>query len=129
MAYIQAKDAPAPRYIVTVMHTEHESSVSLFIDEQAARVEVKYWQDRHAEVYLGELLPTEPTVTAEQQPTSAGEPYSQGWLDCCRAANRLADLVCSMYHPKDEQARKTWPTATWAEMIAAELNIPIPGRD
>lgn len=55
------------------------------------------------------------------------------WKACCRASNRLADLVCAMYHPKDEQARKTWPTATWAELIASELDIETPsaqeGRD
>jgi hypothetical protein len=48
------------------------------------------------------------------------------WAGCCRASNRIADLVCLMYHPKDEQARKTWPTATWAELIASELGIEIP---
>ena len=48
------------------------------------------------------------------------------WLACTRAANRLADLVCLMYHPGDKMARLTWPTATWAEIIAAELGIQIP---
>ncbi len=51
------------------------------------------------------------------------------WADCCRASNRLADLVCLMYHPKGEQARKTWPTTTWAEIIASELGIEIPGQE
>ena len=48
------------------------------------------------------------------------------WPACCAAANRLADLVCSMYHPKDDKARQTWPTATWAEIIASELGIELP---
>jgi hypothetical protein len=48
------------------------------------------------------------------------------WSDCIRASNRLADLVCAMYHPKDEKARKTFPTATWAEIIASELGISVP---
>jgi hypothetical protein len=47
------------------------------------------------------------------------------WSACTRASNRLADLVCCMYHPKDELARKTYPTATWAEIIASELGIAI----
>jgi hypothetical protein len=51
------------------------------------------------------------------------------WAGCCRASNRLADLVCMMYHPKDEMARKVWPTATWAEIIASELGIEVPGED
>lgn len=46
------------------------------------------------------------------------------WEACVRAAGRLADLVCAMYHPGDVKARKTWPTATWAEIIAAELGVP-----
>lgn len=49
-----------------------------------------------------------------------------GWAQCVRASNQLADLVCSMYHPKDDKARKTWPTATWAEIIASELGIEVP---
>jgi hypothetical protein len=48
------------------------------------------------------------------------------WSNCCRAAGRLADLVCIMYHPKDEKARQTWPTATWAGIIASELGIELP---
>ena len=48
------------------------------------------------------------------------------WKACCRASNRLADLVCAMYHPGDVEARKTWPTATWAEIIASELGVEIP---
>ena len=52
--------------------------------------------------------------------------FGPSWHACCKASNRLADLVCSMYHPKNEQARKTWPTATWAEIIAAELGVEVP---
>ena len=54
---------------------------------------------------------------------------AEGWAACCRASNRLADLVCLMYHPKDPRYRKTWPTATWAEIIASELGIEVPGDD
>jgi hypothetical protein len=54
---------------------------------------------------------------------------AKDWAACCRASNRLADLVCFMYHPKDELARKTWPTATWAEIIASELGIPLPEEE
>lgn len=50
----------------------------------------------------------------------------ENWQSCCRAANRLADLVCMMYHPKDSQARVVFPTATWSEIIASELGIQIP---
>jgi len=52
--------------------------------------------------------------------------FSEGWSGCVRASNRIADLVCAMYHPGDDKARKTWPTATWAEIIAAELDIAVP---
>lgn len=52
--------------------------------------------------------------------------FGPDWSGCCRASNRLADLVCMMYHAKDEKARKTWPTATWAEIIAEEVGINIP---
>lgn len=45
------------------------------------------------------------------------------WAQCVRASNRLADLVCSMYHPGDDKARQTWPTSTWAEIIASELGV------
>lgn len=48
------------------------------------------------------------------------------WQGCCKAAGRLADLVCFMYHRQDEQARRIFPTSTWAEIIAAELNISTP---
>jgi hypothetical protein len=27
---------------------------------------------------------------------------------------------------EDEKARQTWPTATWAEIIASELGIKVP---
>lgn len=52
--------------------------------------------------------------------------FGPDWTACTRASNRLADLVCTMYHPRDEKARETWPTATWAEIIAAELEITVP---
>ncbi len=52
--------------------------------------------------------------------------FTEGWAGCCKASGRLADLVCAMYHPKDQKARQTWPTATWAEIIASELDIAIP---
>jgi hypothetical protein len=48
------------------------------------------------------------------------------WSKCVRASNRLMDLVCAMYHPKDAYARKIAPTITWAEIIAEELGIEIP---
>jgi len=48
------------------------------------------------------------------------------WGGCCRASSRLADMVCSMYHPGDKKARQTWPTATWAEIIASELGVNVP---
>lgn len=51
------------------------------------------------------------------------------WEGCVRASNRLADMVCLMYHPKDQKARDVWPTATWAEIIAAELGIEVPDTD
>lgn len=48
------------------------------------------------------------------------------WIACCRASNRIWDLVCAMYHPNDPRARQVAPTATCAEMIAAELGIEVP---
>lgn len=51
------------------------------------------------------------------------------WEDCCNASNELADMVCAMYHPGDKKARETWPTATWAEIIARNLGIQIPQSD
>lgn len=51
------------------------------------------------------------------------------WNGCCKASNRLADLVCAMYHPRNEQARRTFPTSTWAKIIAAELGIEIPDAE
>lgn len=53
----------------------------------------------------------------------------QDWAGCCRASCRLADLVCAMYHPDDPRVRKTWTTATWAEIIASELGIMVPGEE
>ena len=61
----------------------------------------------------------------KKQVKVAEKPYKQ-WKACTRASNRLADMVCMMYHPKDELARKVFPTATWAELIASELGIEIP---
>ena len=52
--------------------------------------------------------------------------FGPDWQACTRASNRLADLTCLMYHPKDEKARLTFPTATWAEIIASELGIDVP---
>jgi hypothetical protein len=52
-----------------------------------------------------------------------------GWSACCRASNRIADLVCAMYHPGDKVARKVFPTATWAEIIASELDVEIPENE
>lgn len=39
----------------------------------------------------------------------------ENWKACCRAANRLADLVCATYIPKEQRDsfRKVFPTATW----------------
>ena len=55
--------------------------------------------------------------------------YTKEWVACSRAANRLADLVCLMYHPKDDLARRIFPTATWTEIIASELGIEIPDSE
>lgn len=55
--------------------------------------------------------------------------YSPEWTACCRASNRLMDLVCAMYHPGDKKTRLTAPTSTWAEIIAEELGIEIPQSD
>lgn len=54
---------------------------------------------------------------------------SNDWSACCRASNRLADLACAMYHPKDVKARVVFPTATWAEIIASELGIEVPDEE
>lgn len=51
------------------------------------------------------------------------------WQGCVRAANRLMDLVCLMYHPGDEKARRVAPTATWAGIIAEELGIVTPSQE
>lgn len=55
--------------------------------------------------------------------------FADGWSGCVSAANQLADMVCLMYHPKDEKARKTFPTATWAEIIAREVGVTIPNSE
>lgn len=55
--------------------------------------------------------------------------YSEKWRACCRASGRIADMVCTMYHPGNKKARDTWPTATWAEIIAVELGIELPNQD
>lgn len=52
--------------------------------------------------------------------------FGPDWKACSRASNRLADLLAAVYAPKDEMARKLMPTATWAEIIASELDIPVP---
>ena len=65
-----------------------------------------------------------------------GGAYAKGYVfvfgpemsACHRAANQLADLVCLMYHPNDAKARETYPTATWAEIIASELGIQYAGE-
>jgi len=51
--------------------------------------------------------------------------FGPDFASCLRASNRLADLVCAMYHPKDEEARTVFPTATWAEVIASELGVEV----
>jgi hypothetical protein len=66
------------------------------------------------------------TSKAGAVPCPACQWAQDQWAGCCRASNRLADLVCSMYHPRDPKARQTWPTATWAEIIAQELGIAVP---
>jgi hypothetical protein len=66
--------------------------------------------------------------------TLIGGSYGKGYVftfgpdfaACHRASNRLADMVCAMYHPGDKKARETWPTATWAEIIASELGVEVP---
>lgn len=57
-----------------------------------------------------------PSYTRKRKPDAR-------WIKCVRAADRLADMVCLMYHPGDTKARLTWPTATWAEIIASELGV------
>lgn len=52
--------------------------------------------------------------------------FGPDWKGCVSASNRLADLVCAIYHPRDQKARQAWPTATWAEIIAAELGVNVP---
>lgn len=52
--------------------------------------------------------------------------FSTGWGDCCRAATRLADLACATFCANNPKARQVFPTATWAEIIASELNVEIP---
>ena len=54
--------------------------------------------------------------------------FGPGFDSCSRAANRIADLVCAMYHPKDKKARQVYATATLAEIIANEIGEQIPGR-
>jgi hypothetical protein len=54
---------------------------------------------------------------------------AKGLKGCYRAANRLADLVCAMYHPNDAKARCIFPIVTWAEIIASELGIPYDKED
>ena len=51
------------------------------------------------------------------------------WEGCCRAANRLMDLTCFMYHPGNKEARLIAPTAIWAEIIAGELGIETPSEE
>jgi hypothetical protein len=54
---------------------------------------------------------------------------AKDWAACCRAAHRLADLTCAVAYPGNEKVRQTWPTATWAEIIACELGIEIPEEE
>ena len=72
-------------------------------------------------VVNGTIVPLSIPATTDNAP--------KDWAGCCRASHRLADLVCSMYHPSDDKARKVWPTATWAEIIASELGIVVPGEE
>lgn len=48
------------------------------------------------------------------------------WISCVRAANRLLDITCYMYHPGDSKARVIAPVITWAGIIAEELGIDQP---
>lgn len=50
------------------------------------------------------------------------------WHACCRASNRIADLVSAVYCvPAQAKAlRRMMPTATWAEIIASETGIEMP---
>jgi hypothetical protein len=66
---------------------------------------------------------------AEEIVTLLNGRKSDGWKQCCQASNRIADLMCSMYHHGDAQARKVYPTATMAEMIASSLGIEVPEYD
>jgi hypothetical protein len=88
------------------------------------------------EMFAMNLVGTSNTVTAQTMRGIVVDAIKQwdaqkaaNWHGCCNAAGRLADLVCNMYHPKDAKARKTWPTATWAEIIASELGIEVPETD
>lgn len=47
------------------------------------------------------------------------------WQACCRASNRIWDLVHSMYGGQ----RNLMPAATTAEIIAGELGYSIPERE
>lgn len=50
----------------------------------------------------------------------------QDWSNCVRASNRLADLMCAIYHPGDAETRKVATTATFAEIIAEDMGIHVP---
>ena len=54
MAYIIADDAPAPQYMVVVVHSECEQTVRLFITEQAAWD--AYAANKDNEAYISKLL-------------------------------------------------------------------------
>ncbi len=43
MTYGVAQDAPKPKYIVVITHSEYEQTVQLFIEESNARAYVAKW--------------------------------------------------------------------------------------
>jgi hypothetical protein len=47
--------------------------------------------------------------------------FGPTWESCCAASHRIADLVYL-----DPKAREVAPTSTWAEIIAFELDVPVP---
>ena len=55
MAYITADDAPAPRYMVVAVHSDHEQTIRLFIFEQAAR-DAYAEAIKNGEAYLSKIL-------------------------------------------------------------------------
>ena len=124
MGYPVVQDAPKPRYMVVTIYTEYDpATVELFITKEAA---LASWEkhSKNSESYISELLGSN---TGEvDPPPSTG--IAANWEGCCSAAGEIADLVCFMFYQgeKAKQARKTWPTSTWAEIIARNVGVETP---